>query len=83
MQPEEHRDRLRLLGSIRDDAIRITQKVNRRMVEHYNCCIKPYVFKKGDRVWMRNRIDRAKEKKLLHRWNGPRNYYVDRRMGSS
>ena len=72
MQPEEHRARLRLLGSIRDDVIRITQEVNRRMVERYNRRIKPYVFKKGDRVWMRSRIDRAKGKKLLHRWNGPR-----------
>ena len=71
MQPEEHRDRLRLLGSIRDDAIRITQEINRRMVERYNRRIKPYVFKKGDRVWMRSRIDRAKGKKLLHRWSGP------------
>ena len=70
MQPEEHRGRLRLLGSICDDAIRITQEVNRRMVERYNRDIKPYVFKKGDRVWMRSRIDRAKGKKLLHRWNG-------------
>ena len=48
MQLEEHRDRLRLLGSIRDDAIRITQEVNRRMVERYNRRIKPYVFKKGE-----------------------------------
>ena len=50
MQPEEHRDRLRLLGSIHNDVIRITQEVNRRMVEHYNRRIKPYVFKTGDRV---------------------------------
>ena len=40
------------------------------MVERYNRRIKPYVFNKGDRVWMRSRIDRAKGKKLLHRWNG-------------
>ena len=71
MQPEEHRDRLRLLGSIRDDIFQITQEVNRRMMERYNRRIKPYVFKTGDRVWMRNRIDRAKGKKLLHRWSGP------------
>ena len=57
MQPEEHRNRLRLLGSIRDDAIRITQEVDRRMMERYNRRIKPYVFKKGDRVWMRSCID--------------------------
>ena len=71
MQPEEHRNRLRLLGSIRDNVIQITQEVNRRMMERYNRRIKPYVFKTGDRVWMRNRIDRAKGKKLLHRWSGP------------
>ena len=71
MQPEEHRNRLHLLGSICDDVIQITQEVNRWMVEHYNRRIEPYVFKAGDRVWMRSRIDRAKGKKLLHRWNGP------------
>ena len=42
------------------------------MVERYNRPIKPYVFKKGDRVWMRSCIDHAKGKKLLHHWNGPR-----------
>ena len=36
MQPEEHRDSLRLLGSIHDDAIRVTQEVNQRMMERYN-----------------------------------------------
>ena len=46
MQPEEHRDRLHLLGSIRDDAIRITQEVNRPMVERYNRRIKPYASRK-------------------------------------
>ena len=71
MHPEEHRERLHLLGSIRDDAIRVTQEVNRLMVERYNRRIQPYVFNKGDRVWMRSRISRAKGKKLLHRWNGP------------
>ena len=30
MHPEQYRERLRLLGSIRDDAIRLTQEVNRR-----------------------------------------------------
>ena len=71
MNPEKHRERLRLLGSIRDDAIRVTQEVNRRMVERYNRRIQPYALKKGDRVWMSSRISRAKGKKLLHRWNGP------------
>ena len=71
IDPEKHRERLRLLGSIRDDAIRVTQEVNRRMMERYNRRIQPYVFRKGDRVWMRSRISRAKGKKLLHRWNGP------------
>ena len=71
MNPEKHRARLRLLGSIQDDTIRVTQEVNRRMVERYNRRIKPHVFKKGDRVRMKSRISRAKGKKLLHRWNGP------------
>ena len=71
MDPKKHRARLRLLGSIRDDTIRVTQEVNRRMAERYNRCIRPYVFREGDRVWMRSRISRAKGKKLLHRWNGP------------
>ena len=67
IHPEKHHESLRLLGSIRDDARRVTQEVNRRMVERYNRRIQPYVFKKGDRVWMRSRISRAKGKKLLHR----------------
>ena len=71
MHPKEHRERLRLLGSIRDDAIRVTKEVNHQMVQRYNRRIQPYTFKKGDRVWMRSRIDRAKGKKLLHRWSGP------------
>ena len=50
MQPEEHRERLRLLGSIRDDAIRVTQEVNQRMTERYNRHIHPHIFKKGDQV---------------------------------
>ena len=58
------------MGSIRDDAIRVTQEVNRRMTERYSRRIRPRVFKKGDRVWMRSRISRAKGKKLLYRWNG-------------
>ena len=71
MRPKEHRERLHLLGSIRDDAIHVTEEVNHRMMERYNRRIQPYTFKKGDRVWMRSRIDRAKGKKLLHRWNEP------------
>ena len=71
MHPREHRERLRLLGSIRDDAIRVTEEVNRRMTERYNRRIQPYTFKTGERVWMKSRIDRVKGKKLVHRWNGP------------
>ena len=33
MHPKEHRESLRLLGSIRDDAIRVTQEVNQRMTK--------------------------------------------------
>ena len=55
MHPEEHRERLRLLGSIRDDAIRVTQEVNQRMTERYNRRIHPHEFKKGNQVWMRTR----------------------------
>ena len=71
MHPKKHRERLRLLGSIRDDAIHVIEEVNHRMMERYNRRIQPYAFKEGDRVWMRSRIDQAKGKKLLHRWNGP------------
>ena len=71
MHPEEHRERLRLLGSIRDDDIRVTQEVNQRMTERYNRCVHPHMFKKRDQVWMRSQISRAKGKKLLHRWSGP------------
>ena len=71
MHPEEYCERLRLLGSIRDDAIRVTQEVNRLMAERYNRRVHPHVFKKGDKVWMRSQISRAKGKKLLHRWSEP------------
>ena len=59
------------MGSIRDEAIRVTQEVNRRMVERYNRRIQRYVFKKRDRLWMRSQTHRAKGKELLHRWSGP------------
>ena len=54
MHPEEHRERLRLLGSIRDDAMRVTQEANQQMTERYNRRVRPHVFKKGDQVWMRS-----------------------------
>ena len=63
--------RWRKMGSIWDDAIRVTQNVNRRMMEQYNSRIQPYIFKKRDRVWKRSWIRQSKGKKLLHRWNGP------------
>ena len=54
MHPKGHRERLRLLGSIRDDAIWVTQEVNRSMTERYNRRVRPHVFKNGDQVWMRS-----------------------------
>lgn len=71
MLHEDHNRWLRLLGSMRDDVVRITQAINRRIIQQYNRRIRPYVFQRGDKVWMKARINRAKGKKLLHHWSAP------------
>ena len=44
MHLEDHHQRLRLLGSIRDDTVHVTKEANRQMMQWYNRCIQSHIF---------------------------------------
>ena len=63
--------RLEILKTIREEAARITDEVNRTMMTRYNQKIHPREYEVGDVVLMKPREVKGAGRKFLPRWIGP------------
>ena len=68
-----HEERLRILDSIRDEALEITRRINLEMMRKYNKGVKPRSFEVGDVVLMKiqNPQMEGRGRKFQTRWIGP------------